>query len=238
MRWEETTDQVEKDGSLMTKIDLAQIYRKLLKHLGKQYWWPAETRFEVIIGAILTQQTTWKNVEIAIENLKDKGLLDPISLATAPLDHVEALIRHTGFYRQKARRIINFSKYLVTKYDGSLDKFFSGPQKQIRRELLSLKGIGQETADSILLYAADRLTFPIDAYTKRLCERLGIKELKYETLRKFFESNLPRDLETYKEFHALIDKLGKTYCKTKPQCSNCPLVDDCIYPYKSDYMNE
>jgi len=212
----------------MPKMDLAKIYEKLLKHFGKQYWWPGETRFEVIIGAILTQQTTWRNVELAIKNLKDKELLDSHSLAAAPLNHVEALIRHTGFYRQKARRIINFSKYLVTKYDGSLDKFLDGLTEQLRRELLSLEGIGLETADSILLYAAGRLTFPIDAYTKRLCERLGIKELKYEELREFFESNLPRNLEIYKEFHALIDKLGKTYCKTKPQCSNCPLVDDCI----------
>ena len=128
-------------------------------------------------------------MELAIENLKDEGLLESHSLAAAPSNHVEALIRHTGFYRQKARRIINFSKFLVTEYDGSLNKFFSGPQEQIRRDLLSLEGIGPETADSILLYAADRLSFPIDAYTTRLCERLGIKELKYKALRDFFESN-------------------------------------------------
>jgi len=213
----------------MPEMDLAKIYQKLLKHFGKQYWWPAETRFEVIIGAILTQQTTWKNVELAIENLKDKGLIDPDSLAIAPLNHVEALIRHTGFYRQKARRIINFSQFLVTKYNGSLEGFFDKPTEQLRRELLSLEGIGRETADSILLYAADRLTFPIDAYTIRLCERLGIKEPKYEALRELFESNLPKDLETYKELHAIIDKLGKTYCKTKPQCSVCPLLNECIY---------
>lgn len=210
-------------------MDLTKINQKLLKHFGKQYWWPAETRFEVITGAILTQQTTWKNVETAIENLKEKGLLDPHSLAAVPMNHVEILIRHTGFYRQKARRIINFSQYLVANYDGSLGKFFNRSKEQIRTELLSLEGIGPETADSILLYAADRLTFPIDAYTIRLCERLGIKEPKYEALRELFESNLPKDLEIYKEFHALIDKLGKTYCKTNPQCSACPLVNECIY---------
>jgi len=210
-------------------MDLTKVYQRLLRRFGKQYWWPAETRFEVIIGAILTQQTTWKNVELAIENLEDKRLLEPHSLAAAPLDHVEELIRHIGFYRQKARRIINFSQHLVTKYDGSLDKFFNGSKGQIRRELLSLEGIGPETADSILLYAADRLTFPIDAYTIRLCDRLGIKEQKYEKLREFFEGSLPRDLEIYKEFHGLIDKLGKTYCKTKPQCSACPLGNECVY---------
>ena len=208
---------------------LSEIYHKLLKHFGKQYWWPAETRFEVIIGAILTQQTTWKNVELAIENLKDKGVLDPHSLATAPLNQVEALIRHTGFFRQKAKRIINFSQHLVNKYGGSLDKFFNRSIEEIRMELLSLEGIGLETADSILLYAADRLSFPIDAYTIRLCGRLGIKERKYEALREFFESNLPRDSEIYKEFHALIDKLGKTYCRTKPQCSACPIINKCGY---------
>jgi len=208
------------------------IYKKLLKHFGKQYWWPAETIFEVIIGAFLTQQTNWKNVELSIKNLKNKGILEAHLLATTPLSQVETLIRQSGFYKQKVRRITNFSQYLVTKYDGSLAKLFNGPQKQIRQELLSLEGIGPETADSILLYAADRLRFPIDAYTIRLCKRLGIKELQYDKLREFFESNLPRDLETYKELHALIDMLGKTYCKTKPLCSACPLTGECVYSDK------
>ena len=209
-----------------------QIYKKLLKRFGKQYWWPAETRFEVIIGAILTQQTNWKNVQITIENLNDKQLLDPYLLAEAPLGDVEVLIRQSGFYKQKARRIINFSKYLIAKHNGSLAKFFRGPLEQMRKELLSLEGIGPETADAILLYAADRLRFPIDAYTIRLCERLGVKELKYKELGEFFESNLPRDLEIYKEFHALIDVLGKTFCKIKPLCYSCPLTIECIYSEK------
>ena len=206
-----------------------QIYNKLLNHFGKQYWWPAETRFEVIIGAFLTQQTNWKNVELSIKNLKNKKLLDPKSLSTAPPSHVEALIRQSGFYRQKTKRIIKFSQYLITNYDGSLDTFFNRPKKQIRRELLSLEGIGPETADSILLYAADMLSFPIDAYTIRLYGRLGIKELQYRNLKEFFESRLPRDLETYKELHALIDMLGKTYCKTKPLCHTCPIKSECNF---------
>jgi endonuclease-3 related protein len=206
-----------------------KIYKKLLKYFGKQYWWPAETRFEVIVGAILTQQTNWKNAQLSIENFKNKGLLDPYLLAEAPTSRVEVLIRQSGFYRQKAGRIINFSKYLVAKHDGSLDKLFSGHLEQIRKELLSLKGVGPETADVILLYAADRLCFPIDAYTIRLCERLGVKELGYKELGEFFESNLPKDLEIYKEFHALIDVLGKTFCKTKPFCSSCPLANRCFY---------
>lgn len=211
-------------------MNLIRIYQKLLKHFGKQHWWPAESKFEVIIGAILTQQTTWKNVERAIENLRDKGLLDPHSLAAAPLKQVEALVRHTGFYRQKAKRIVNLSQHLVSKHDGSLAKLFNRPTEEIRKELLSLQGIGLETADSILLYSADRLAFPIDAYTTRLCQRLGIKDLKHEKLRDFFERSLPKNLEVYKEFHALIDKLGKTYCKAKPRCSDWPLTKECNFP--------
>jgi endonuclease-3 related protein len=209
-------------------MNLIQIYQKLLKHFGKQHWWPAETRFEVIIGAILIQQTNWRAVERAIKNLKDKDLLNPKSLTNASLDQVQKLIRNLNFYRRKAKRIVNFSRYLVERHEGSLDKFFSGSTEEVREELLSLEGIGKETADSILLYAADRLVFPMDAYTIRLCERLGIKNLRYEELRNFFERNLPQDVETYKEFHALIDKLGKTYCKAKPRCSGCPLMDECV----------
>lgn len=210
----------------------SHIYHKLLRHFGKQYWWPAETRFEVIIGAFLTQQTNWKNAELAIKNLRDKGLLDPHSLSSSPLDQVEILIRKSGFYRQKAIRIINFSQFLVTKYDGSLDKLFCGKEKNIRKELMSLEGIGPETADSILLYAADKLSFPIDSYTIRLCERFGFKDLQYNKLGAFFKNNIPADLEIYKEFHALIDMLGKTYCKKKPICSACPLISECLYSKK------
>lgn len=206
------------------------IYYKLLRHFGKQYWWPAETRFEVIIGAFLTQQTNWKNVELSIKNLKYKNLLDPHSLSASNHDQVEILIKQSGFYRQKAKRIIKFSQYLVNIYDGSLDKLFCGSKENIRKELLSLEGIGPETADSILLYAADKLSFPIDSYTIRVCKRLGIKDLQYKKLGEFFKNNIPRDLEIYKELHALIDTLGKNYCKKKPLCSYCPLLRECIYP--------
>ena len=209
-------------------MELIRIYQKLLKNFGKQHWWPAETRFEVIVGAILIQQPNWRSVERAIENLKSRELLNPHLLAVASLNQIDVLIRHLIFFRQKARRINNFSRYLVDKY-GSLDKFFSKPTEEILEELLSLKGIGPETADSILLYAADRLIFPIDAYTIRLCKRLGVKDLRYEHLRRFFENSLPKDLEVYKEFHALIDKLGKTYCKVKPSCDGCPLMDECDF---------
>lgn len=207
--------------------DLLRIYRKLLKHFGKQHWWPAATRFEMIIGAILVQRTTWKNVEHVIKSLKDKDLVRPNSLASAALERVEDLIRPIGFYKQKAKRIVDVARYLVENYGGSLDKLLNKAEDALRKELLSLKGIGLETADSILLYAANKLVFPIDAYTKRVCKRLGLKELECEKQRKSFQKNLPKDLEVYREFRALIVRLGKTYCKSKPLCSNCPLTNEC-----------
>jgi len=195
---------------------LIQIYKKLLKKFGKQDWWPAASdnpRFEIIIGAILTQQTTWKNVEKAIANLREKKLLEPKRLANADLKTIEKLVRHTGFYRQKARRIWNIAKYLQKNYKGGLDLFFNRPTKEIREDLLLLDGIGDETADSILLYAGNKLIFPIDNYTVRLCKELKIAEGSYKKLQSFFHNNLPKDLEIYKEFHALIVESGKAYRK-------------------------
>lgn len=210
-------------------MNFLKIYKKFLEHFGTQGWWPAESKFEIILGAILTQQTTWKNVEKVIENLKNKNLLDPSKLANAKLGEIEKLIRQTGFYKQKARRLRDFSKYLVERYNGDLGKLFSKPLNELRKELLNLSGIGYETADSILLYAGNKRIFVIDAYTKRLCERLGIKRKGYEKLRIFFEKNLPRNIGIYKEFHALIVQLGKNYCKIKPVCNKCPLNAVCTF---------
>jgi endonuclease-3 related protein len=212
-----------------TFMNLTLIYLKLLKSFGKQNWWPADSKFEILLGAILTQQTTWRNVEAVIRKLKMKGLLTPHSLASTPVEEVERLIRQTGFFRQKAQRLLNISKYLLTTYQGSMEALFDQPTTSLRTELLSLKGVGLETADSIMLYAGDKLTFPIDAYTLRICRRLGVKERKYERIKKTFEEQLPRDLEIYKELHALLDKLGKTYCRSKPQCIPCPLASICDY---------
>jgi endonuclease-3 related protein len=190
-----------------------QIYKKLLKKFGKQYWWPAASenpQFEIIIGAILTQQTAWKNVEKAIANLRERKLLEPKKLADANLKTIEKLVKPTGFYKQKARRIWKIAKYLQKNYKGNLDRFFSRHMGEIREELLSLDGVGNETADSILLYAGGKLVFPIDSYTVRLCKSLKIAEGNYEKLRGFFENSLPKDLEVYKELHALIVEWGKT----------------------------
>jgi endonuclease-3 related protein len=212
-------------------MNLVRIYQELSGCFGKQKWWPTQSKnpeFEIIIGAILTQQTKWSNVEKAIINLKMKNLLNPRNLINSRLNEIESLIKMTGFYRQKAGRIKYFSEYLVKNYNGSLDNFFNKSTEEIRKELLSLNGIGKETADSILLYAAKKLIFPVDAYTKRMCKRLGFKESEYEEIRMLFENSLPRNLEIYNEMHALIVKLGKSYCKIKPVCYECPLKDYCL----------
>jgi endonuclease-3 related protein len=182
-----------------------------------------------MVGAILTQNTNWKNVEKAIAGLKQKGLLTPESLASADLRTIESAIRSSGYYRQKAKRLKLFAKWLVEKYDGRLDLLFAAPLSELRQELLSLNGIGPETADSILLYAGDKPVFVIDAYTRRVFGRMGFisENASYCELQRFFESSLPSDVELFKDFHAQIVELGKTYCKKKPLCADCPLRRGC-----------
>jgi endonuclease-3 related protein len=190
-----------------------QIYRKLLRKFGRQYWWPTASKnpkFEIIVGAILTQQTAWKNVERAIANLRERELLEPKKLAAANLKTIEKLVRPTGFYKQKARRIWKIARYLQKSCKGDLDTFFNRHSEEIRKELLYLEGVGNETADSILLYAGGKLIFPIDNYTVRLCKKLRIAKGNYNELQNFFQMNLPKDLEVYKELHALIVEWGKT----------------------------
>jgi len=203
------------------------VYKKLLKHFGNQEWWPAETKFEVIVGAILTQRTNWKNVEKAIQHLKEAHKLNIDSLATEEKGYIENLIRPSGFYKQKAERLILFSRHLHQNYSGSLHNFFKKSTEEMRRELLSLKGIGFETADSILLYAADRLILPVDAYTFRVFKLLGVEANSYSGMQKYLMDELPRDLDIYKEFHALIVKIGKAYCKKNSLCNLCPLTNEC-----------
>lgn len=208
-----------------------EVYNKLFNRFGKQNWWPGETKFEIMIGAILTQQTSWKQVEKSIGNLKKEKLLSARSLSISNARKVQSLVRPSGFYKQKSKRIILFSKYLMKEYSGDLKKFFNQPTEDLRKELLSLEGIGKETADSILLYAGDKIVFPIDAYTFRVFERLGaVKEkTNYDQLQSLFHMELPQDLQIYNELHALIVKHGKTFCKSKPLCSDCPLNTDCDF---------
>jgi endonuclease-3 related protein len=213
---------------------LLKIYKQLLKFFGPQNWWPTtgseNPKFEIIIGAILTQQTSWKNVEKAIKNLKNHKLLEPKKLYDLQLSKLEKIIRPSGFFKVKAKRLRSFLKFFIEKFDADLEKMFKKNLNELREELLSVHGIGHETCDSILLYVGEKPVFVVDAYTLRLCERYPIiNSRNYEEVRNFFEKNLPKDVNLFKEFHALIVELGKNYCKTKPKCVECPLKRGCEY---------
>ncbi len=210
---------------------IRNIIEILLKHFGKQGWWPTiseNKEDEIAIGAILTQQTSWKNVEKCIENLSKANVLDLKRIAEMDLKELEEKIRPSGFYKLKAKRLKEFAEYIVKNY-GSLRLFFRKPLRECREELLSIKGIGKETADSILLYAGNKLVFVVDAYTFRILTRLGIwkEKFSYEKIREFVEAKLPKDLEIYKETHALFVELGKNFCKKRPACESCPLNRIC-----------
>ncbi len=212
---------------------LLKIYNKLLDHFKPQNWWPTSCKnkkFEIIVGAILTQQTSWRNVEKAIKNLEREKKLDENSLHNTNLNDIERLIRPSGFYRIKAGRLKNFLGFLFKKYNGILERLFCLERNDLRKELLSINGIGKETADCIVLYAAEKPIFVIDAYTHRIFNRIGlINWVDYEKTRNFFESKLRRNVKLFKEFHALIVQLGKNICKPKPKCDICPLNKMCDY---------
>lgn len=201
-------------------------YDALFRALGPQHWWPGRTRFEVIAGAILTQNTSWSNVERAITALRREKLLSPAAIQQVPLAHLARLIRSSGYFRQKARKLKDFVRFLRDCHRGSLDKLFATPTAELREQLLAVHGIGPETADSILLYAGRHPVFVIDAYTRRIFERhnlLGGKE-SYEQIRSLFEHSLPRDSSLFNEYHALIVHTGKHFCqKRQPACEGCPL---------------
>lgn len=199
-------------------MHLTEVYEKLLSLLGHQHWWPADTSFEVAVGALLTQQTRWNNVECAISNLKEHSLLDPEALAIEDTENLEELIRCTGFYRQKAKRLKKLAEFFYLNGN----TLFVQPVDELRKDLLELDGVGEETADSIILYAADKPKFVIDAYTNRILACLGISG-NYQTLQHMFESELEPDVDLYKEYHALIVEYGKQYCQGK-MCENCILL--------------
>lgn len=193
------------------------------------HWWPGNTRLEIIIGAILTQNTAWANVEKAIRNLKKERVLNAKALSVIPEKTLAELIRPSGYYNIKAGRIKNFLKFLNTRYKGSLGAMFGTDLYRLREELLSVKGIGRETADSILLYAGNKPIFVIDAYTKRIFSRHGFisKNAEYEGIQSLFMNNLRQDVRLFNEFHALIVELGKSMCRSKkPLCSKCPITEE------------
>lgn len=211
------------------------IYKTLNKHFGFLDWWPGDTQFEVFVGAILTQQTTWKNVEKAILGLKKADSLSIKKISGMPIRKLQQLVRPSGYYRQKAARLKSICRSVLKEY-GSLDNLFKLKKEELRKVLLSYNGIGRETADSIILYAADKPIFVIDAYTKRAMHRIDPKfdeNIDYDLLRSYFEQRISRKLDLYKDFHAQFVELGKNYCKkSEPLCERCPLNGICKFGLK------
>ncbi|MBI2083075.1 MAG: endonuclease III domain-containing protein [Deltaproteobacteria bacterium] len=205
---------------------LLDYYQAALAKLGPQHWWPGETPFEVCVGAILTQNTNWTNVEKAIANLKKEGLLEPKKLYAVAPSHLASLIRPAGYFNIKTRRLRSFLKFLIDEYDADLDRMFAERTEGLREKLLSVKGIGPETCDSILLYAGNKPIFVVDAYTKRIFTRHQVltEEADYHEIQEYFENHLPDTRSNlYNEFHALIVNIGKNWCKSRqPDCGHCP----------------
>jgi endonuclease-3 related protein len=213
-------------------ISLQNLYNRLYDHYGPQRWWPADSPFEVIVGAILTQNTNWQNVERAISNLRSASALDPTSIRNLPIAELETLIRPSGFFRQKAVRLQRFTSLLQTDFADDLQALLSLPLTDLRELLLEQSGIGPETADAIVLYAAGKPSFVVDAYTHRILERIGIEtgRQQYEQTRALFMTALPHSPELFNEYHALIVRLVKECCRKRtPLCSSCPLLPCCSY---------
>ncbi len=218
------------------------VYKKMLARCGPQHWWPAEAPpdtpaggFEVMLGAILTQNTNWGNVEKALRNLKNEKLMDPVSLYNINVKKLAGLIKPAGYFNVKAKRLKNFLRWLMETYNGDVKTVQSLPKEQLREELLSITGIGPETADSIVLYATGQLSFVVDSYTARIFGRHQLipEESTYDDIKSFFENSLPDDAALFNEYHALIVRIGKEYCKkTKPRCDDCPLNGINDFPEK------
>ena len=204
---------------------LQEIYARLSAFFGPQRWWPAETPFEVILGAVLTQNTSWKNVAAAIGNLRRSDLLIFENLCRLDAREVAVLVRPSGFYNEKAKKIKTFCNHILTKWGGDLEEFLAQDLGSLRSELLSIRGIGPETADSIILYAAFKPSFVVDTYTYRIFSRHGWVEesISYEDLREYFMGGLDEDVSFFQEFHALLVRTGHLYCRKKALCRSCPL---------------
>ena len=210
--------------TLKSKV-LKDIHKRLYGYYGPQGWWPGRTRFEVIVGAILTQNTAWTNVEKAISALRRAKLLSPIRMKEASTATLAALIKPAGYFNVKTKRLKNFVNFLFERYGGSLAKASNRPSDILRHELLAVNGIGPETCDSILLYAFKKPVFVVDAYTKRIFSRHAIVErgAVYQEIQKLFMDNLRSGERLYNEYHALIVRVGKDFCRAKARCDRCPL---------------
>lgn len=210
---------------IRAKETLNGMYERLMDRFGPQKWWPAEGPLEMMVGAILTQNTRWKDVERAIEGLKAEGLIGVGELRRIPLERLAEVIRPAGYYNIKAKRLKNLAECIWERSGGDLDALFSEETGALRESLLAVKGIGPETADSILLYAAHRPVFVIDAYTHRILKRHDLvpEETSYDEMQAWFMDRLPLDAALFNEFHALIVRTAKTYCRRRPNCRECPL---------------
>ncbi len=208
---------------------LADVYRVLFAQRGHQGWWPGETAFEMAVGAVLTQNTSWTNVERAIANLKAASALEARALLDLPIDELAALLRPAGYFNVKARRLRALAAFLIDRADGDPTRLPAGDPTRLRQDLLAVPGVGRETADSILLYAVGVPTFVIDAYTRRLFGRLGLldPEADYDDLRAAFEAVLPRDPGLFNDFHAQIVAHAKDTCRPRPLCPECPFANWC-----------
>ena len=205
---------------------ILQVYDRLFKAFGPQHWWPGDSGFEMIVGAMLTQNTNWKNVEKAIHNLRQADLMEPHALYNAPVEELEELLRPAGYFRVKARRLRSLLEFIINRYDGSLTAMFQTDLQALRNKLLAVNGIGPETADSILLYAGGMPSFVVDAYTHRIFARHGWIgfDADYHQIQDYIQSSLPEDARLYNEYHALLVYAGKHFCnKLKPKCNECPL---------------
>jgi len=207
---------------------LMEAYERMLAKFGPQHWWPGDSPFEIMVGAVLVQNTSWRNVEHAINNLRDAGVMEPRALYNVPPEELAELIRPAGYYQLKTKRLRNLLRFLVEEHDGSLESMFSVGLASLREQLLAINGVGPETADAILLYAGGLPTFVVDTYTLRVLARHGWLDYdaSYDDIKDYFESTLPEGAELYNEYHALLVRVGKDYCKrTDPKCEACPLAE-------------
>ena len=210
---------------LPDKKKVLRIYKELYSYYGSRSWWPGDSPFEIAVGAILTQNTNWTNVEKAIANLKHHGVLSAVALHEMALPDVASLIRPSGYYNVKAKRLKAFIGFLMSAYGGDMALMAGTSTERLRIDLLAINGIGQETADSILLYALGRPVFVVDAYTKRVFSRHGImdEQADYEEYQNMFHAGMKADTAVYNEYHALIVGVGKEFCRPEPRCNGCPL---------------
>ena len=208
-----------------------EVYRRLFDAYGPQHWWPgAETPIEVCIGAILTQSAAWTNVELALRRMRAADALSLEGIHAATHEDLAELVHASGYFNVKARKLKAFSQHVYDHHGGYLSRMLAQPWEPLREELLGIYGIGEETADDILLYAAGAPSFVMDAYTRRILARMGIHapDERYESYRAIFMDALPRDAQLYNEYHALLDNLGKEVCRKRaPRCHECPLLELC-----------